>query len=463
MRGKGKSWLWLAATLFVVLFSCFATGARAGQQSSGSAESKIYLSRYDCIPNAIDQSCGVNLDEYCFVATEDDSPLVGIEHKDPNGESVFLPRYLHAGELIAVNPITGHAVLRLCGNSCSSIRDPLDPSRQSGWLPRSVEKRKCKKTSELGEDPFRKVCVSSFKEYFDLLNPGQCLVRLWRPIGPLTLCDPDGNCITDYLRADTDVAIDPIDLNGGPECRELLFATSCRYKPQKKFCVPGGSYEFLTCRNKPGERNLLEGIILAPGVTDTDSNSINVSIEGTAEGTTHESVDSWEPGFWGGPVDVDPDGNPNVHTPRPGGVSYRLDGDPNAPTNYALAYEDRDGNPNVHGKRPAECGPVCKISITLGIAAGLYGICEWRDIGPCRDDDDRNEHNGCKFGRGVDGHCYSCNQEDPNCDLEGEDETTIETHHFNVGITSKKSGPEVRLMWYVPVAFGAKRSQQPIP
>lgn len=311
---KGK-WLQVAA-LFIVLFVSFATGALAVPQDSDSAKSKIYLSHNDCIPNANDQQCGVNLDEYCSVATDEDSPLIGIEHKDPNGKSIFLPRYLHAGELIAINPITGHAMFRLCGNSCSSIRDPLDPSRQSSWLLWPEEGLGCKKKFELGKDPFRNNCVSSFKELVDLLNPGQCLVRLWRPIGPLTLCDTDGNCITDYLRADTDVAIDPIDPNGEPGCRELLFATGCRYKPQKKFCVPRGTFQYVTCTNKPGERNFLEGLILAPGVTDTDLNSINMSIEGTAEGTTHESVDSWEPGFWGGPADVDPDGNPNVHARR---------------------------------------------------------------------------------------------------------------------------------------------------
>ncbi|MEK7193460.1 MAG: hypothetical protein AAB652_01580 [Patescibacteria group bacterium] len=54
---------------------------------------------------------------------------------------------------------------------------------------------------------------------------------------------------------------------------------------------------------------------------------------------------------------------------------------------------------------------------TLLITGGAIATaCLTFDIGPCGNDDDRDNHNGCKFGKGVDGRClHPCNPADPNC------------------------------------------------
>jgi len=88
------------------------------------------------------------------------------------------------------------------------------------------------------------------------------------------------------------------------------------------------------------------------------------------------------------------------------------------------------------------CGKVCKTTIILG---GLAAILVIRNNWP--DDDDHKKH-GCRFGRGIDGHCLpepeQCNN-DPNC--------MCPPQYPNCGLV-QQDGPApsgVQLMFDVPL------------
>lgn len=187
---------------------------------------------------------------------------------------------------------------------------------------------------------------------FDLLEAGQCLGILVRDTGPMELCGGNSKCSNGCLGQGEEIALDP----NADGCEQLLFATACCNPPREKFCLPSGSYMLTKCKPE-----------LPP-----------------AEFTEPEPQESLRPDW--------PDWWEDL---------------PNNPA---------PGEPTINDPAPEKkCGKGCKAAIAILVPAALYGICEWKDIGPCGDNDDHDRHKECKFGKGVDGHCLPEPPECPPC------------------------------------------------
>ena len=196
------------------------------------------------------------------------------------------------------------------------------------------------------------------------------------------------------------------DPNGAAGCAELLFAVECCNPPETTFCLPAGSYSTIFCKPTP-----------VPEIPP-------------AELLKQEPQEA---------TSTSPSAPPSI-------IAYNP---PEAP-------------------HATKCGPACRTFTALGVMAALYGICEWKDIGPCRDGGENDRHKKrCKSDRDEDGDCHQCSSEhsgdhgDSDCDDdddEDEDDAMV-APHFNLNINASRTGsPEVRVMWNVPL-FGTKQSQ----